>query len=94
MKDSTKPSTVMFVRWTQKGKLAGRLKMEESRLADLTGFRIRYMEEGGTPLWRFFSTKLDAGQECGRDKCATCPQEDEVKTNCFARSVVYISLPA
>ena len=58
------PSTVMFVPWTKKGLLAGKLRQAEERLANLTGFRIRYTEEGGTQLWRFFNTGLAAGLEC------------------------------
>ena len=41
MRGKTKPSKVMFVRWTQRGRLAGKLKEQE----DLTGFRISFMEE-------------------------------------------------
>ena len=33
------PSTVMFVPWTKRGKLAGAMKKEEDRLEKLTGFR-------------------------------------------------------
>ena len=53
---------------------------------------MKYMEEGGMQLWRYFSTKLDAGQECGRVKCVLCVQRDEKKVNCFSRSVVYKSV--
>ena len=85
-------STVMFVPWTSRGLLAAKLRLQEDRLADLTGFRIRYTEEGGTQLWRFFNTGLAAGLECGRAQCVTCGQDDEVKINCFTRSVVYESV--
>ena len=82
----------MFVPWTKKGLLAGKLRQAEERLANLTGFRIRYTEEGGTQLWRFFNTGLAAGLECGRAQCGTCEQDDENKINCFTRSTVYESV--
>lgn len=91
-KANKKQSTVMFVPWTIRGRLAARLRQEEDRLADLTGFRIKYTEEGGTQLWRQFSTKLDIGLECGREGCVTCDQLDEQKLDCFSRSVVYESV--
>ena len=82
----------MFVPWTKGAKLVGKLHSDEDRLARLTDFRMKYMEEGGMQLWRYFSTKLDAGQECGRVKCVLCVQGDEKKVNCFSRSVVYESV--
>ena len=85
------PSTVMFVPWTKRGKLAGAMKKEEDRLEKLTGFRIKFTEEGGTPLWMQFSTKLGGGGDCGRLSCFTCTQSEETKIDCFARSVVYES---
>ena len=57
------PTTIMFVPWTVNGRLIGALKAEEDRLAKLTGFRIKFVEEGGTPLWRSFSTTLGGGGE-------------------------------
>ena len=89
-KGKEKPvSTVMFVPWTSKGKLVGRLKEEENRLSGLTDFKIKFQEEGGTPLWLMFKTSLVDGMECGRKDCRTCRQDDERKVDCFARSVVY-----
>ena len=61
-------------------------------MADLTGFRVKYTEEGGTQLWRQFPTKLDNGVGCGRDGCVTCEQLDEQKLDCYSRSVVYESV--
>ena len=81
----------MFVSWTAKGILAARLRQLEDRLAGLTGFRIKYVEEGGTPLWRQLASNLDSGVGCGRNKCVTCTQDDEKKLNCYQRSVVYES---
>ena len=63
----------------------------KDRLAALTGFRVKYAEAGGVPLWRQFSTKLGDDQGCGREACVTCSQEDAVKVTCFARGIVYES---
>ena len=73
------PTTVMFVPWTVNGRLVGALKAEEDRLAKLTGFRIKFTEEGGTPLWQSFSTKLSGGLDCSREGCVTCAQPEEKK---------------
>ena len=81
----------MFVPWTAKGKLVSRMKEEEDRLSELTNFRIKFQEEGGTPLWLMFPTSLVEGMDCGRDGCRTCKQNDEKKVDCFARSTVYQS---
>ena len=86
------PSTIMFVPWTMRGILVYKLRQEENRWAELTNFRIKYAEEGGVPLWRHFSTKLDEGLLCGRVKCTTCSQKDDKKVDCFSRSVVYESV--
>ena len=85
------PSTVMFVDWTKGGVLAGKLKAEEDRLTKTTGFRIKFVESGGTPLANMFSTNLAKGAACGRQDCHTCKQGDDPLLNCFARSVVYES---
>ena len=75
----TGPTTVMFVPWTVNGRLVSALKAEEDRLAKLTGFRITFVEEGGTPLWRSFSTKLGGGVDCTREGCVTCAQPEDQK---------------
>ena len=49
--NNTRPSTVMFVPWTIGGKLAAKLRAMEDRLAKLTGFRIKYTEEGAEPSY-------------------------------------------
>ena len=89
--EQVRASTVMFVPWTSKGELISRLKEEEERLVEMTGFKVKYQEEGGTPLWLMFSTTLVEGVECGRERCMTCKQNDDRKVDCFASSVVYKS---
>ena len=85
------PSTIMFVPWTKQGKLCGELKKHEDRISKITGFRIKFIEEGGTPIWRQFSTKLGGGEACGRGGCYICKQDDDSRLNCFTRSTVYES---
>ena len=70
-KESLIASTVMFVQWTAKGRIIARMKEEEERLAQMTNFKVKYQEQGGTPLWLMFSTKLGEGLDCGRDGCYT-----------------------
>jgi hypothetical protein len=82
-------STVMFVPWTSKGKLVGRLK--EERISMRIDFKVKFQEEGGTRLWLMFPTSLVEGMSCGRGECRTCQQNDEKKVDCFASSVVYQS---
>ena len=86
-----KASTVMFVPWTSKGKLISSLKEAEERLVGMTGFKVTYQEEGGTPLWLMFSTNLVEGVFYNRDRCMTCKQNDDKKVDCFASNVVYQS---
>ena len=67
------------------------MKEEEGRITDLVGFKVKFQERGGTPLWLTFSTNLAEGISCGRDKCKTCRQDDERKVDCFDSRVVYES---
>ena len=57
----------------------------------LTDFKVKFQEEGGTPLWLMFPTSLVEGLSCDRVQCRTCQQDDEKKVDCFASSVVYQS---
>ena len=42
-----KTKTVLFVEKTEKGELASRLRKLETRLSDVTGYRIKIVEKGG-----------------------------------------------
>ena len=85
-------STVMFVPSSRNGILLKRMRENEEKLTDMTGFRVSYSEAGGTQLGRMFSTNLSSGQHCGRmeNKCRTCNVQ-EPRLNCKARSIVYES---
>ena len=42
-------TTVMFVPTTRRGLLTTMLKEQEDKLANMTGFRVKYQEAGGAP---------------------------------------------
>ena len=86
------PTTVMFVPSTRNGTLIKRLRENEEKLVEMTGFRMSYSESGGTQLGRIFSTNLASDQPCGRpaDKCIPCTRNIKLQ-NCKARSIVYES---
>ena len=47
----------------------------------LKDFKVKFQEEGGTPLWLMFPTSLVEGMSYGRGKCRTCQQKDEKKVD-------------
>ena len=49
--------------------LVRKLNEEEDRMADLTGFRIKFQEAGGSKLVNCFEKDLGKGQHCGRKPC-------------------------
>jgi hypothetical protein len=57
---------VVFVPPTRGGKLVEMLTEKEEKLANITKFRVKYQEAGGTKLGLLFST---AGGACGRKDC-------------------------
>ena len=87
-----KTKTVLFVEKTDKGELASRLRKLETRLSDVTGYRIKIVEKGGTSLKQSLpNTNPWAGEHCGREKCRLCGQGDETKQDCMRRCIVYES---
>ena len=83
-------TTVMFVPNSKRSLIVNKLKEREDEMANITGFRIKYQEAGGTQLARMFSTDLARDLPCGRNECWPCnsTQEGKIK-NCRARSVLY-----
>ena len=67
------------------------LKEKEDDLANITKFRIRYQEAGGTKLGLLFSTDLGAGETCGRQDCQPCMSRKERRLNCRSQSIMYES---
>ena len=84
-------TTVLFVDQTKGGILAKKIREQEDRLATLTGFRVKIVENGGSQLSQVFPTNPWAGQTCGRDECWTCKQGDKTPINCFSRNILYES---
>ena len=89
-KSSAGNATVVFVPSTRGSILLQSLKVEEDRMAELTGFRVKYQEAGGSILANAFSKNLGSGQTCGRADCPPCV-ESGGKVDCKARSIVYES---
>ena len=59
-------TTVVFVTNTKGGILDKKLKEKEDSISDITGFRIRFQETGGSQRKNIFSTDLAKGKHCGR----------------------------
>ena len=90
LKSKTDNSTVVFVPSTRGGILLSSLKEEEDKMAEMTGFRIKYQEAGVSILANAFNKNLGIGQPCGRKDCPPCT-ESGGKVNCKARCSVYES---
>ena len=83
-------ATVVFVPSTRGSILLNSLKEDEERMANVTGFRVKYQEAGGTVLANAFNKNLGSGQDCGRAGCPPC-RKPEGRVNCKARNLVYES---
>jgi hypothetical protein len=82
----------MFVEQTKGGLLAARMKEVELRLREVTGFKIKVTETGGSKLQHLLpNTNPWAGGMCQRKECVTCGQEGEKKVDCFKRNLIYES---
>ena len=82
----------MFVDQTVGGGLTKRLKEIEDRMTDITGFRVKISEMGGTQLSQLLpNTNPWAGSKCSRETCHTCNQGDERLQDCFRRNILYES---
>jgi hypothetical protein len=69
-------STVVFVPNTRGGLLVRKLREREAIMKDLTGFGIKFMEDGGTQLKNSSSLDLGKGKHCGQD-CPPCTTNGE-----------------
>ena len=63
-KTSGAATTVVFVPSTRGSTLIKSLKDEETKMAEMTGFRIKYQEAGGNVLVNSFDKDLGKGQHC------------------------------
>ena len=83
-------TTVVFVPSTRGSTLIRSLREEEDKMAEITGFRVKYQEAGGSILANAFNKNLGIGQYCGREECPPC-RKPEGRENCKARNIVYES---
>ena len=60
-KSSAEKATVVFVPSTRGSILIQSLKAEEDQMAELTGFRVKYQEAGGSTLANAFDKNLGIG---------------------------------
>ena len=81
-------STVMFVPSSRGGTLTRLLKENEPRLSEMTGFRVRYMEAGGTKLSQLFSTDTARGEHCHRVDCQPCNRQTD---SCAENKILYMN---
>jgi hypothetical protein len=84
-------TTVIFVPSTKGSVLLKSLKDDEDRMAEITGFKVRYQEAGGSALTNSFNKNLGQGQHCGRSGCPPCDGSEEKRGNCRAKNIVYES---
>ena len=85
----TLPRSILFVPRTSKGELLTRLRLGESKLAELLGSKVKMVERGGVRLANTLVQKNPWGHEgCGRPECRLCAVS-ESNSFCRTRSVVY-----
>ena len=89
-KDKRAAATVIFVPSTKGCMLIKSLKEEEEKMAELTGFKVKFQEAGGSKLVNCFDKDLGKGQHCGRSPCPPCDSSNK-RENCRSRNLVYES---
>ena len=84
-------TTVLFVAQTPGGVLASRLREAEAKLAQVTGWKVKVVEKGGTTLKQLLHKSNPwAGGYCGRENCLPCKSGD-AESDCFKRNILYES---
>ena len=66
------------------------LRNEDDRMAEITGFRIKYQEAGGSVLNNAFDKNLGKGLHCGRPACPPCDNPGK-REDCKSKNLVYES---
>ena len=84
----------MLIPFTAHSELATRLRENEEKMQEMTGYRLKTVGKGGTKLVDILHKANPwSGQECGRVKCLLCiSRKREGKTNsqdCKNRNFVY-----
>ena len=96
--DTTNPKnnviSVMFVPYTVGGELARRLREEESKLEDQTGYRIKIVERTGSRLVDLLHRSNPwQGEDCRRPGCLLCTTKTKtgkyLDQDCTKRCLVY-----
>ena len=77
--EEVQTSTVMSVPNTKGAILINKLKEGEKIWLKISGFRVKYVEAGGTQLIRLFNQDLGKGTHCGRKTCPPCDTSEEGK---------------
>ena len=69
----TKIKGVMFVPFTKHSELATRMRESEEKMSEITGYKIKIVERGGTKLVDILHKANPwAGQDCNREGCMMC----------------------
>jgi hypothetical protein len=89
-----KVKAVMFVPYTKHSELATRLREGEEKMENMTGYKLKIVEKGGTKLVDILHKANPwAGEDCKRDRCMLCRtknEEDRKNTKvCRKRNCVY-----
>ena len=69
-------ATVIFVPSTRGSLLLNSLKEAEDKMAEITGFRVKFQEAGANILANSFSKDLGRGKHCGRAECPPCEKPE------------------
>jgi hypothetical protein len=90
----SKIKSVMFVPFTKHSELATRLRDNEERMEQMTGYKLKIVERGGTKLVDILHKSNPwAGEDCKRKNCLLCKTKRlEGKKNgqdCRKRNSVY-----
>ena len=78
-----KVKAVMLIPYTAHSELARRMRENEEEMQEMTGYRLKIVEKGGTKLVDIFHKANPwSGQERGRKKCLLCiSKKRKGKTN-------------
>ena len=73
---------VMFIPLPKHSELAARLRDSEMKMEELTGYRIKIVERGGTKLVDILHKANPwAGEDCKRESCLLCRKEFQSHTD-------------
>ena len=79
----------LFVPATADSKLAERLRTEEEKLGQVTGWYYKVVERSGRKLGDILSaTNVFQQETCGRDRCRAC-RDSEKPINCRRTGLLY-----